>query len=77
LSAKLFFKPEVAASGFSFFIPSKADTIIVKGMKRKISPRSLWRAKEGQIPECFIGGSILLSKGGSIQISVEGAEGGI
>jgi hypothetical protein len=32
------------------------------------------KARVGQIPEHFIGGSICLSKGGSIQMGVEEAE---
>ena len=30
------------------------------------------KGKGGQIPEHYIGGSILLSKGGSVQVSVKG-----
>ncbi len=40
-------------------------------MKRKISPPFLRRARVDQIPGHFIGGSILLSKGGSVQVSVK------
>jgi hypothetical protein len=45
--------------------------IIIKGMKNK-SGRPLFGDHEvGQKPECLTGGSILLSNGGSVQISVK------
>jgi len=58
--------PKLPLRAFSFLSLQKADTIIVKQMKRKISPPFLRKARVGQIPEYFIGGSILLSKGGSL-----------
>ncbi len=63
--------PKLPLRAFPFLSLQKANRIIVKGMKRKISPSS----PEGQgwvkNPEHFIGGSILLSKGGSVQMSVK------
>ena len=43
-------------------------------MNRKISPPLFRGQGRGQMPEHFIGGSILLSKGGSSQVSVKGLD---
>jgi hypothetical protein len=47
LFAKLFFKARSSPFGLSLFYPSKANTIIVQGMNRKISPSLLRKARGG------------------------------
>jgi hypothetical protein len=63
--------PKLHSSGFPFFIPSKSLYIHCESNEKKNQPFSLRRARVGQIPKHFFGGSILLSKGGSIQMGVE------
>jgi hypothetical protein len=64
--------PKLPLRAFPFWSIQKPNRIIVKGMKRKISPSSLGRSKRWvKKPDHFVGGSILLSKGGAVQMSVK------
>jgi hypothetical protein len=58
---------------FLVYPSQKVNITIVKGMKRKVSSTSLRRARRGsKNPEHSNDGGILLSKGGSVQMSVKG-----
>jgi len=68
-------KPEVPPSGFSFLIPPKSPYHNCQRNEYKNQPfftskRNGWVKNS----EYFIGGSILVSKGGSIQMGVKASE---
>jgi hypothetical protein len=61
--------------GLSFLVHSKTQQDYCQRNEKKNQPfLSPERLEAGQKPEHLIGGSILLSKGGSIQMSVEATE---
>ena len=66
--------PELLLRAFPFWSVQNLNRIILKGMKRKISPSSRRKAEVGPKLEDLIGGSIFLSKGGLVQVSVKGGQ---
>ena len=70
--------PKLPLRAFLLIPSKKADRTIVHGMKRKISP-SYPREGKGWVkhPEDFIGGSVLLNRGGAVQIERQNLESGL